>query len=220
MKPPNRHGYGPAKGTLHHTLSTTKIFLQTTLSAFLGYHLGMYSIFLSDDLFASGAAQAETAHGSLLTAFLHALPQLPPRGWVLIFFSDALWFLHITGWTSSPLFRPITVAIEASLITPSRSFTGFWASPKWTWPGQQDWTQQLWDRESQEYFTLPNLGHDLPSKAQMFEDWASDFTFPGDDYRQSQAALANKLSVTLHPFVEGAMSVCNAPLGVKTQLEW
>jgi hypothetical protein len=144
----------------------------------------MYAIFVHDELFASGGSRAPTAGGSLATAFLHALPRLPPRGRVLVFYPHTLWFLHITGCTPSPFFRPITIALDTALVSPARSFTGFWASPKWTWPGRgPDWMQRLRNWEAQEYFSLPHPGRELPSQELMFEEWASDFSFPDDDYR-------------------------------------
>jgi hypothetical protein len=117
-------------------------------------------------------------------------------------------FFYITGRTASPLYHPVTVALNKALVSPAWLFTGFWALPKWTWPGLQlDWMQCLRDWESREYFTLPNPRQELPSKDLMFEDWASDFTFPEDNYCRSQAALADKPSATLHPWTQGVMSV-------------
>jgi hypothetical protein len=98
-------------------------------------------------------------------------------------------------------------------MTPAQSFTGFWASPKWAWPGLQlDWMQCLCDHEAHDYFALPNPSQELPSKELMFEDWASDFTFPEDDYCRSQAALADEPSMTLHPYVVGVMSIGSCKL--------
>jgi hypothetical protein len=126
-----------------------------------------------------------------------------------IFYPNAPWFHHVTGHTPSPLYHPITVALDTALIAaPGRSLTGFWASPKWSWPGRgPDWTQCLRDREAQEYFSLPHPGRELPSRELMFEEWASDFTFPADDYHRSRAALADEPSATLHPWTQGVMSV-------------
>jgi hypothetical protein len=74
MKPPDSCGFGPAKGALRKTPSTTKIILRTAPSAFLGSHLGMYTIYVHNKLFASGGTQSPMVGESLLAAFLYAPP--------------------------------------------------------------------------------------------------------------------------------------------------
>jgi hypothetical protein len=46
----------------------------------------------------------------------------------------------------------------------------------------------------------------------MFENWGSDFSFPENDYHRSWAALADEPSKTLHPFVQGVVSVRSCKL--------
>jgi hypothetical protein len=72
--------------------------------------------------------------------------------------------------------------------------------------------QRLWDCEAWEYFSLPHPGRELPSWEMMFVEWATDFTFPADDYRQSRATLADEPSTTLHPWTQGVMSVDSCKL--------
>jgi hypothetical protein len=95
----------------------------------------------------------------------------------------------------------LTHTLDSSLPSRLANITGYWYSPRWSWPWKVDWSTFLLERATSYFIINPPP---LPSKTRMFEEWNEDYE-PRESDPPYLPFTQPSQPDHLHPFVQGVL---------------